>query len=99
MTWCVYILRCHDGSLYTGVTNDPGLRLAAHNAGRGAKYTATRRPVSLVYQEPAESKNAALKRELQIKRWSKAKKEALVSSDLERLNRLAKCQSVHGPAK
>jgi len=78
MNWHVYILRCFDNSLYTGLTNDLDARLAAHNAGKGAKYTATRRPVSMVYHEPAESKNTALKREIQIKRWPKAKKEALV---------------------
>ena len=78
MHWHVYILRCSDNSLYTGLTNDLDARLAAHNAGKGAKYTATRRPVSMVYHEPAESKNAALKREIQIKRWPKAKKEAFI---------------------
>jgi len=78
MNWYVYMLRCSDNSLYTGLTNDLDARLAAHNAGKGAKYTATRRPVNLVLHEPAESKNAALKRELQIKRWPKAKKEAFI---------------------
>jgi putative endonuclease len=79
--WYVYIVRCSDGSLYTGLTNDLDSRLEAHNAGKGAKYTASRRPVSMVYHEPAESKNAALKRELQIKRWSRAKKKALIRGD------------------
>ncbi len=78
MNWHVYILRCADNSLYTGLTNDLDARLAAHNAGKGAKYTATRLPVSMVYHEPADSKNAALKREIQIKRWPKTKKEALI---------------------
>jgi len=72
------MLRCADGSLYTGVTNDLDVRLAAHNAGKGAKYTASRRPVNIVYHEPAESKEAALKREFQIKRWPKPKKEAMI---------------------
>ena len=81
MPWSVYILRCRDGSLYTGVTNDLDSRVAAHQSGRGARYTAGRRPVTVVYNEPAESKSAALKRELQIKRWSKAKKEALIKGD------------------
>ena len=53
MTWWVYILRCADGTLYTGATNDLDRRLAAHNAGRGAKYTRARRPVALVYREAA----------------------------------------------
>ena len=82
-TWHVYILRCADGSLYTGCTNDLELRLAAHNAGKGAKYTASRRPVRIVYVEPAASKSAALKRELQIKRWGKSRKEALIRSGKE----------------
>ena len=78
-SWCVYILRCRDGSLYTGVTNDLDSRLAAHHAGKGAKYTAPRRPVALVYQEPAESRSAALKREIEIKGWPKRKKEAFLN--------------------
>ena len=62
MTWWVYILRCADGTLYTGATNDLDRRLAAHNAGRGAKYTRARRPVALVYREAAADKSAALQR-------------------------------------
>jgi putative endonuclease len=96
MPWSVYILRCRDESLYTGVTNDLDSRVAAHQAGRGARYTASRCPVTMVYNEPAESKSAALKRELQIKRWSKAKKEALIKGDDRRLSRLSKCRAVHG---
>ncbi len=57
-TWHVYILRCRGGSLYTGYTNDLDTRLAAHNAGRGAKYTASRRPVQIVYSDPVDSKPA-----------------------------------------
>lgn len=97
MPWYVYILRCRDESLYTGVTNDLDSRLAAHNAGRGAKYTSSRRPVKLVYNEPADSKRAAMRREAQIKGWSKTKKEALISGDDQRLNELSKCRSVRGP--
>jgi putative endonuclease len=96
MTWSVYILRCRDESLYTGVTNDLDSRVAAHQAGRGARYTASRGPVTMVYSEPAESKSAALKRELQIKRWSKAKKEALIKGDDHRLSKLSKCHAVYG---
>jgi predicted GIY-YIG superfamily endonuclease len=91
MAWSVYILRCRDETLYTGVTNDLESRLAAHNSGKGAKYTASRLPVVIVYHEPVESKSAALKRERQIKRWSKAKKEALIEGDDHRLNKLSKC--------
>ena len=87
MTWYVYILRCADGSLYTGVTNDLDARLAAHNAGKGAKYTAPRRPVSLVYHEPVDSKSAALKREKLIKRWPRTQKQALVSGACQPLDR------------
>ena len=79
--WHVYILRCRDGSLYTGVTNDLDSRVTKHNAGKGSKYTASRRPVRLMYHEPAESKVAALRRENQIKRWTKAKKECLINNE------------------
>ena len=54
MSWSVYILRCREGSLYTGCTNDIDSRIAAHNTGRGAKYTASRRPVHIVHTEPAD---------------------------------------------
>jgi putative endonuclease len=80
-TWHVYILRCRDGSLYTGCTNDLENRIEAHNAGKGAKYTASRLPVQLVYTESADSKSAAMQREIQIKRWTKAKKEALIAGN------------------
>ena len=83
--WHVYILRCRDGSLYTGVTQDLNSRMAAHNAGKGAKYTASRRPARIVYHEPAESKGAALKRENQIKHWTKAKKECFINNESPRL--------------
>ena len=59
----VYLLRCADGTLYTGFTNDLARRLAAHNAGRGAKYTRGRRPVELVYWESFSNKSSALRRE------------------------------------
>ena len=68
-------------------TNDLDARLAAHNAGKGAKYTAPRRPVSLVYHEPAETKRAAFKREKQIKSWPRAQKQALVSGACQPLDR------------
>lgn len=72
-----YILRCADGSLYTGWTNDLGRRLAAHNAGRGAKYTRARRPVELVYAEGYETKAEAMRRETAIKRLPRAMKLCL----------------------
>ena len=78
MSWFVYILRCADGTLYTGCTTDPSRRLAEHNAGRGAKYTRSRRPCVLVYQEGAEDKSAALRREAAIKKYPRARKLALI---------------------
>lgn len=67
MPWFVYIARCRDGSLYTGVTTDVPRRLAAHNAGRGAAYTRSRRPITMVHVEPAANRGAALRREHGIK--------------------------------
>jgi predicted GIY-YIG superfamily endonuclease len=75
----VYMVRCADGTLYTGFARDPQARLKVHNAGKGAKYTRSRLPVSLVYSEPCDSLSAALKREHQLKPWSRAKKEALIA--------------------
>jgi len=74
----VYIVRCADGTLYTGYARDPHERTAVHNAGKGAKYTASRLPVDLVYSEQCDSLSSPLKREIQIKRWTRARKEALV---------------------
>jgi putative endonuclease len=87
-SWFVYILRCSDGTLYAGSTNDLTAREHRHNNGRGAKYTAGRRPVRLVYSERHESRSAAQTREAQIKRWSRPKKEALVAGRLNRLRHL-----------
>ena len=78
--WYVYILRCSDGTLYTGSTTDPARRLAAHNSGRGAKYTRVRRPCVQVYCEGAETKSAALRREAAIKKLSRAEKLALIEN-------------------
>ena len=77
--WTVYILRCRDGSLYTGITTDPERRLAEHNSDRGAaRYTRARRPVQMIYTEPAEDRAAASRREAAIKRLSRAEKLRLV---------------------
>ncbi len=76
--WSVYILRCKDGSLYTGVTNDLERRIGQHNAGRGARYTRGRGPVTLAFSEPQPTHGAALQRELAIKRLSRAEKESLI---------------------
>jgi putative endonuclease len=83
----VYMVRCADGTLYTGYARDPGARVNVHNAGKGAKYTRSRLPVALVYSEQCESLSAALKRERQLKPWSRAKKEALIAGDKEALER------------
>ena len=77
-TWKLYMLRCSDGSLYTGITTDVGKRFAAHNAGKGAKYTRSRRPLELVYTEECGDHSAALKRELEIKRLTRTEKLKLI---------------------
>ena len=76
----VYLLRCGDGTLYAGFTNDLARRLAVHNAGRGAKYTRSRLPVEVVYWENFPNKSSALKREYAIKRLSRAEKLSLIQS-------------------
>ncbi|MFO0775705.1 MAG: GIY-YIG nuclease family protein [Nitrospiraceae bacterium] len=78
-TWLVYMLECADGTLYTGIARDLARRIAAHNAGTGAKYTRPRRPVTLRYSEPHATKGAALQREAALKRLSRAEKLALTT--------------------
>ena len=80
MTAYTYIVRCADGTLYTGWTDDIEKRLAAHNSGHGAKYTRSRRHVTLVHLETFDTKEAAMSREWHIKRLSRAQKLALVAS-------------------
>jgi len=75
--WHVYILQCSDGTFYTGATNDVQHRLTAHNSGSGARYTKSRRPVSLVYEECCGTRSAALKREALIKKLSRPEKSLL----------------------
>jgi putative endonuclease len=84
MSWWVYILRCGDGTLYTGVTNDLPRRLAAHAAGAGARYTASRPPVVLAHSEPAIDRPAALRREAAIRKLGRAGKLALINTDRQR---------------
>lgn len=79
--WCVYILRCKDGSLYTGSTDDFEKRLAAHRAGKGAKYTRGRGPLEPVYREDCADKSAALRRECAIKALTRQQKLALIAED------------------
>jgi len=80
MPFFCYLVRCADGSLYTGWTTDPERRAKEHNAGRGARYTRSRRPVKLVYVEELPDRSSALKREAQIKKYSHKRKEKLISS-------------------
>jgi putative endonuclease len=76
--WYFYIVRCRDNSLYSGITNDIEHRLKEHNKGKGAKYTLSRMPVRLVFFETHSNKSEARKREIQIKSWTKFKKEQLI---------------------
>ncbi len=83
--WQVYIVSCRDGSLYTGITVNLLRRLAAHNAGkRGARYTRTRRPVTLVFSEPAACRSSATKREWQIKQMTVTQKITLIVAQQEK---------------
>ena len=77
MIWRVYILRCGDGSLYTGITNDLPRRLAAHRAGKASRYTRARLPVEVVYEEPCADRSSATQREVAIKRLPRPAKLAL----------------------
>jgi len=81
MTWYVYMVRCSDNSLYTGYTNDIKRRENAHNTGKGAKYTKSRRPVRLVYWEEFADRSDALKRECAIKKLTKQQKELLLQKE------------------
>jgi len=76
--WLVYLLRCRDGSLYTGITNDLPRRLASHRAGTGSAYVRTRLPVRLVYRESQPDRSAALRREAAIKKLARRDKLALI---------------------
>ncbi len=83
MYFC-YLLRCSDGSLYTGITADPVRRLKQHNRGQASKYTAARRPVRLLWKEKHRNRSSALRREAQIKRWPHRQKQALIRSTRRR---------------
>lgn len=82
--YVVYILRCGDGTLYTGCTNDLEKRLAAHQSGKGAKYTRARLPVELAYFEPAPDRSAALRREMAVKALTRRQKLALIAGQDEK---------------
>ena len=89
-TYYFYILKCSDGSYYAGSTTNLENRAKAHNQGEGATHTAKRRPVRLVYHEGFNSFDDAVKRERQIKKWSRAKKEALIFGEKKTLKKLSK---------
>lgn len=76
--WSVYMVRCEDSSLYTGVSSEVTKRVMEHNLGKGAKYTRSRRPVVLVYQEKAIDRSTAQKREAEIKRMKRTEKLKLL---------------------
>ena len=78
--WQVYMVRCRTGELYTGCTVDLKRRVEQHNSGSGSKFTRSRRPVVLVFSEECESRSSALKREIQIKRMSRAQKMRLAQT-------------------
>ena len=77
-SWKLYILRCCDGTLYTGITTDVDRRLEEHRTGKGAKYTRGRGPLELVYREVCGDKSAALKREAEIKKLPRTEKMKLI---------------------
>jgi len=81
--WIVYMLRCSDGSLYTGITKNLEQRIAKHNDGTGAKYTRSRLPVELVWHEVAEGESEARKREAEIKKWRRSDKFAFLAKPEE----------------
>ena len=89
----IYILRCSDNSYYTGSTNNLDFRLCQHQSGEGANYTKKRLPVELVYFEEYDRIDEAFFREKQIQGWSRAKKEALIEREYERLHELAGCRN------
>ena len=78
--WTVYIVRCSDNTLYTGIAKDPDHRIAEHNSGKGAKYTRSRLPVLPVYREICADHSAALRREAAIKRMTKQEKNELIKT-------------------
>lgn len=86
----VYILKCSDGTYYTGVTNNITRRLQEHNSGCHCGYTSARLPVELIYYEEFDKPLIAINREKQIKGWSREKKEALIKRDLNKLKELSK---------
>lgn len=89
----MYIIKCSDGTYYTGSTRHLKKRIEEHNAGEGANYTRCRLPVELVHSEYFDSIKTAFDRENQVKRWSRKKKEALIFNNKEKLHELAECKN------
>lgn len=79
--WSLYILKCCDGSFYTGITNDLKRRFQMHQAGKASRYTRTRGPVEMLYSEICGNRSQALIRECEVKEWPRKKKEALISGE------------------
>lgn len=77
--WYLYMLRCADDTIYTGISIDVQARIDKHNSGRGAKYTSTRLPVRLIYYESQPDQSSAMKREVEVKKWGRKRKENLAS--------------------
>jgi predicted GIY-YIG superfamily endonuclease len=92
----VYVLRTLSNTLYIGVTQALDQRIAAHNRGRGARWTKAHPGARIVYSESYPTLGLARKREIQLKRWSRAKKEALIAGDAAMLKNLSRCKSVPG---
>lgn len=95
MTFWAYMLRCADGSYYVGHTDELERRIAAHVSGEIPGYTATRRPLVLIWSQEFASREEALASEMQIKGWSRAKKEALIRADWSEINRLGRGKHRH----
>ena len=89
----MYILKCCEGSFYTGSTKFLELRVEQHQSGKGANFTSARLPVELVYFEEFDRIDHAFDREHQVKKWGRAKKLALINGQTENLNNLAECQN------
>ena len=77
--WHLYLVRCADDTIYTGISIDVSARVTKHNSGRGAKYTSTRLPVRLIYSESQPNRISAMKREIEVKKWGRNRKENLAS--------------------
>jgi putative endonuclease len=93
--WCVYLLRCGDGTLYAGMTNDLAARFKAHQAGRGARYTRGRGPLEVVHVERCRGRSAALKREHALKRLPRSEKLAMLDSATSRGTTRLPCTEPH----